>query len=283
MILYREFCQVPCIIIRRQTDDHTPRRLPLSALAPTLFPFFRHTIPNVRLAVVKTLHSFMTVSSLPRDWLGAPVLRLLFQNLVVEERPDIRDASLTAWRAALTIIAGVPDWMESICTQQLILDWYAITMTPLGVPIDARSFYHPFMTLDGQDSAPDRHNVDKNMLAQDLSLISTEVTLKARVTAATALAQLIVLWPSSVEFSLSPARSFPIKIFHPESDRRGTLHADPHALHPICKHASKAACCHHCGGMGLRIRCHLPIGTTASGEIAASTRAQQQDLTVAAS
>jgi TATA-binding protein-associated factor len=120
----------------------------------------------------------MTVSSLPKDWIGAPTLRLLFQNLIVEERSDIRDASLDAWRKALTIIADRPGWLESVCTQQLILDWYASMMTPLGVAIDPRTLYHPLVDLDGHDSAPERHNVDKNMLAQDLSLISTETIFK---------------------------------------------------------------------------------------------------------
>ncbi|KAJ7349156.1 SNF2 superfamily chromatin remodeling protein [Mycena albidolilacea] len=174
--------------------------LPLTALAPTLFPFFRHTIPNVRLAVVKTLASFMAVPTLPRDWIAAPFLRLLFQNLIAEERADIRDASLAAWRAALTVLAGTPGWLDTVVTQQLVLEWYAIVMTPLGVAIDPATFYRPSVeTVGSGGAAPERHNVDKNMLAQDPSLITNEVTLKARVAAATALAQLIVFWPANAQ------------------------------------------------------------------------------------
>ncbi|KAJ6608621.1 hypothetical protein B0H10DRAFT_1920958 [Mycena sp. CBHHK59/15] len=172
--------------------------LPLSTLAPTLFPFFRHTIPNVRLAVVKTLGSFMAVPTLPRDWITTPFLRLLFQNLIAEERADIRDESLASWRMALTLLANTSGWMESVVTQQVILDWYAIMMTPLGVAIDPSIFYRPSVTTVG-DVAPERHNVDKNMLAQDPSLITNEVTLKARVAAATALAQLMVFWPPNTQ------------------------------------------------------------------------------------
>ncbi|TFK42701.1 SNF2 superfamily chromatin remodeling protein [Crucibulum laeve] len=166
--------------------------LPLPTLAETLFPFFRHTIANVRLAVVKTLASFMSVPSLPRDWISTPFLCLLFQNLIVEERSDIRSASLSAWRTALSIMSGSPERMHSAITQQRILDWYAIMMTPLGVVIDITPFYHP-ATMEG-DVAPERHNVDKNMLAQDISLVPVEVTLKARVAAATSLAQLMMFW-----------------------------------------------------------------------------------------
>jgi TATA-binding protein-associated factor len=173
----------------------------------------------VRLAVVKTLTSFMVVPTLPRDWIAAPFLRLLFQNLIAEERTDVRDASLAAWRMALTVLAGTSGWLDTVVTQQLVLEWYAIMMTPLGVAIDASVFYRPSMEMAGNTVA-ERHNVDKNMLAQDQALITNEVTLKARVAAATALAQLILFWPSNVRttisvvicfsqyFRLSPSRTF---------------------------------------------------------------------------
>jgi TATA-binding protein-associated factor len=177
---------------------HTLVSLPLSELAPTLFPFFRHTIPNVRLAVAKTLSSFMTVPSLPRDWIAIPFLRLLFQNLIVEERPDIRSVSLSAWRTALEVISSTPGLMKKLVKQQTVLEWYAVMMTPSGVPIDSSTFYHPTFAEDGNDMAPERHNVDRNMLAQDLALVSSEVILQARIAAATALAYLIVYWPPKV-------------------------------------------------------------------------------------
>ncbi|KAG6903183.1 hypothetical protein C0995_002726 [Termitomyces sp. Mi166 len=168
--------------------------LPLTTLAPTLFPFFRHTIPNVRLAVVATLSSFMAVSSLSKEWIAAPFLRLLIQNLIVEERSDIRDASLAGWKTAISIMAADPAWLCKVITQELILDWYAIVMTPVGVPLDPTKFYHATVAVDG--GVPlERHNVDKNMLAQDPSLITPEITLQARVSAATALAYLISSWP----------------------------------------------------------------------------------------
>ncbi|KAJ7915484.1 SNF2 superfamily chromatin remodeling protein [Mycena leptocephala] len=160
------------LVIALLADDTVA--LPLTTLAPTLFPFFRHTIPKVRLAVVKTLASFMAVPTLPRDWIEAPFLRLLFQNLIAEERADIRDASLAAWRAALVVLAGTPGWLESVVTQQLVLEWYAIVMTPLGVAIDPATFYRPSVETSSSGAAPERHNVDKNMLAQDPSLITNE-------------------------------------------------------------------------------------------------------------
>lgn len=140
----------------------------------------------------------MTVPSLPRDWLAAPFLRLVFQNLVVEERSDIRDATLTAWRTSLSILSASTGWLENVVTQQLLLEWYAILMTPLGVAIDISAFYSPTVAADGMDAAPERHNVDKNMLNQDMSLVTVEVTIKARISAAIALAYLMVFWTTVV-------------------------------------------------------------------------------------
>lgn len=181
------------------TDSPTCDSLPLSTLAQTLFPFFRHTIANVRLAVVNTLQSFMVVSELPTDWVATPFLSLLFQNLISEERDDIRDASLFAWQTALTVLSTSNGRLENVITQQLILDWYAMTMTPLGTAIDTTTFHRP--SVAQANAAPiERHNVDKNMLAQDLSLITVEVTLKARIAASTALAYLMAYWPNQVRF-----------------------------------------------------------------------------------
>ena len=118
--------------------------------------------------------------------------------------------------------------MERVVRGEVVLEWYAVVMTPLGVAVDARGFYRAGGDVpaaasgqghaqgsahghghgqghgqgQGQQERPERHNVDKNMLAQDLSLVSAEVTLKARVAAATALAQLVVFWPVPVRYFL---------------------------------------------------------------------------------
>lgn len=189
------------------TDVHTLYSEPLSVLAPTLFPFFRHTIPNVRLAVVKTLHSFMSVSSLPRDWIAAEYLRLLFQNLIVEERFDIRAATLEAWNLVISILTAKSGWIESLVTQQVLLEWYAAMMTPLGTPLEVSTFYDPTLAKTGMDHGAERHNVDKNMIAQDMSLIPLEVIIAARVASATALSYIVALWPTPVRRILFPSVS----------------------------------------------------------------------------
>ncbi|KAI0320174.1 SNF2 superfamily chromatin remodeling protein [Amylostereum chailletii] len=174
---------------------------PLSELAPTLFPFFRHTIPTVRLAVVETLHSFMNVASLPKDWISPPLLRLLFQNLVVEERSDIRHATMAAWRTSLLLLQSVPGWLQASITAEQVLEWSSLMTTPMSVPLDPAYFYNPVASDAVDASAPERHNVDKNMLAQDLTLISPDTIWLARIAAASAFAYLVFLWgpPASGE------------------------------------------------------------------------------------
>ncbi len=71
-------------------------------------------------------------------------------------------------------------------------------MTPLGTPIDKTTFYDPTMSSSGVDLAAERHNVDKNMIAQDLALIPMEVVIRARVASATALSYIVACWPVPV-------------------------------------------------------------------------------------
>ncbi|KAI0059098.1 hypothetical protein BV25DRAFT_1901802 [Artomyces pyxidatus] len=169
---------------------------PLTELAPTLFPFFRHTIPSVRLSVVETLHSFMNVPSLAKDWVSTPLLRLLFQNFIVEEREDIRAATAATWITAISLLHSVQGWMESAIAQPQLLEWFAIMMTPMGVALDSSSFYDPLVSDNGVQATAERHNVDKNMLTQDLVLISPNTIWKARIASASALARVITLWGS---------------------------------------------------------------------------------------
>lgn len=171
--------------------------LPLTDLAPKLFPFSRHTIPTVRLAVVETLHSFMNVASLSKDWVSTPLLRLLFQNLIVEERTDVRDATVAAWNTAIELLRSRPGCMELVITSPQLLEWFETMMTPMGSSIDSSGFYDPLASDNATQVAAERHNVDKNMLTQDLTLVQPDTVWKARIAAGTAMAYLIASWNSS--------------------------------------------------------------------------------------
>ncbi|KAG8941651.1 TATA-binding protein-associated factor mot1, partial [Tulasnella sp. 408] len=70
-----------------------------------------------------------------------------------------------------------------------LLPWFTVLMNPIGVPLDPNQFYQP---LNGPALL---HNVDKPMLAQDLSLVSEEWIMRGRVTACKALGYLMAVWP----------------------------------------------------------------------------------------
>ncbi|KAF8334134.1 uncharacterized protein EI90DRAFT_3051180 [Cantharellus anzutake] len=161
---------------------------PLNQLIPLLHPFFRHTISNVRLSVVNTLHNFLSAPNFPDDWIDPPLMRLLMQNLVVEDRTDVRGVTLQVWRMCIAKLDASPPRLQ-MTVGPFIRDWFSLVMAPLGTPMDAALFYRP------RSDADQGHNVDKNMLLQDLSLVSSETLLRARVVACKALAIALSVWP----------------------------------------------------------------------------------------
>ena len=189
----------------------------------------------------------MTVESLPRGWISVPFLRLLFQNLLVEERADIRDATLTTWREVLSIMGSTSGWLGNAISQPMLLDWYSLLMTPLGLPLETANFYDPTVTSD--NSAPtERHNVDKNMLAQDLSLVPVEVVIQARLATSEALAHIIAFWPTSVRLHFTSRCKLYIDCFTEQREfhlRRRHLPTHPGTLHRVPKYAAKVPRRHH--------------------------------------
>ncbi|KAG8867854.1 TATA-binding protein-associated factor mot1 [Serendipita sp. 405] len=157
----------------------------LDQLAPLLFPLFRHTISNVRLAVVRTLHAFLSVPELPIGWVDGSFLRLLFQNILLEEREDVRSLSLRTWRLALQKTISDSSAIDNLIPLTIFRDWIETCTTPIGDPIDVSRLF----VLNSMDDS-EGHNVDKSMLAQDLSLITAENVWKARLAAAQSLASL---------------------------------------------------------------------------------------------
>ncbi|TIC01506.1 hypothetical protein E3Q18_00684 [Wallemia mellicola] len=166
-------------------------RPPLPQLISRLYPFFRHTITSVRLAVVNTLITFIETPSLPNNWVDESFLRFVYQNIVLEERNDIRTASLKLFHVAI-------DSIESENIPHYLFDhlqgWFAIVMTPIGLPMDS-TFFLKSGGIHGQDVNQSGHNVDKNVMTQDLALVSVENILRGRYAAINALARILAEWP----------------------------------------------------------------------------------------
>lgn len=148
----------------------------------------------MRLAVVQTISVFLRLSIEDVTWVDERLLRLVFQNLVVEDRIEIREASAQAWEASLWLARSRPHIISSASAH--VHSWFDILATPIGTPLDTRLFWSPRTSLGGQGAFV--YNVDKAILAQDLSLVSAEAVMRGRIAGARAFGQLMAVWPVEV-------------------------------------------------------------------------------------
>lgn len=146
-----------------------------------MYPYLRHVIPSVRLAVVKALHTFVTVPNLPRDdWMFSQFFAFLFQNLVLEQRAEVRAITAAAFAKGVQEVESVSGELGTVVGGALE-EWYEIIMTPIGTKLDENLFVKGGKARSG-------YNVDKPMMAGDLSLISSENMMETRIAGAKALA-----------------------------------------------------------------------------------------------
>lgn len=148
--------------------------------------------------MVRTFLVFLRLSTLAPTWLDATFCRLLFQNLLLEERADIREATFAAWAACLERAGSS---MPTLVASQ-INDWFALLSTPIGIAIDRRLLWAGSAGSAGHEGTV--YSVDKPMLNQDLALVTVDSILRCRVAAATAIGSLMATWPSALpqEFGL---------------------------------------------------------------------------------
>ncbi|WFD20347.1 TATA-binding protein-associated factor mot1 [Malassezia caprae] len=147
---------------------------------PSLFRFVRHTITHVRLAMLHALHALLQAPSLPRAWLDERLVRLLFQNLLVEERAAIREATSQVWALAL----GALGEQLGACVAPHIPALFQLVLTPIGTPMDTALFFTP-------PRAHSEHDIDRGILTQDLTLVGVDVVIRGRLEAASALGELV--------------------------------------------------------------------------------------------
>ncbi|PKI84186.1 Mot1p [Malassezia vespertilionis] len=159
----------------------------LTALIPKLFVFFRHTITSVRLAVLHAINAFLQADAFDHSWLDDRLVRLLFQNMIVEERAPIRETTWEVWEQVLKILSVDPAHFANVVLLH-IPTLFKIVMMPIGAPIDYALFYVPARTGAG---ARIEHDIDKGILSQDLTLVGVDTVIRGRLGAATALGEVL--------------------------------------------------------------------------------------------
>lgn len=104
-------------------------------LVPKLFPFLRHSITNVRRATLNTILEFLSINDeSTKLWINSKALRLIFQNLLVEQNSEVLDISSNLFDKLLAEIETNPilDSIESYFAPHLS-SLLTLLMTPIGI------------------------------------------------------------------------------------------------------------------------------------------------------
>lgn len=168
----------------------------LKDLPALLLPYFRHTITEVRSAVLTTLNYLFkmtfssegdsqTVSLENRD-----VLRLLFQNLLIEGTHDVVDLSQQTFHSLIHHMQSrSPASVQAL--KNLVISWYGLASVGPGSTLDPSSFFTP--------TNVSRNHLDVPAMRMDLSLVNEDQIIGGRLESARALGLVASMWPAGAE------------------------------------------------------------------------------------
>ncbi|PHH63965.1 hypothetical protein CDD81_5184 [Ophiocordyceps australis] len=234
MDLLATLCGFPEVLEAMKVSAAEDEERSFTLLVPRLYPFLRHTITSVRLAVLKALLTFANLGhQTSQGWLNGRILRLVFQNIVVERDQETLEMSLQLWDALLKCLAKEP----AVLAEQFAPHVDALmqlTLHPVGLsrhplPMSAALFLKPsggtysntansrssvrrLSTPDEPERAPKRrrkstkaaediastsltHDVDGHMMQGDVDLVGMETLIRSRVYAAKAMGRIMSLVP----------------------------------------------------------------------------------------
>ncbi|KAG4305422.1 hypothetical protein PORY_000978 [Pneumocystis oryctolagi] len=222
MDLLSKLCSFPKVIDIMKNNAMLSENYSFSFLVPKLFPFLRHTITNVRKAVIKALQKFSSLENDEfRSWIDGRTLRLIFQNMLVEQNSEILGSTLDLWNMIISSITPGSSFRFYMEYLSHFLPTVELLMTPIGIPRHPYPMEVPFLdpsgdvntfinfrenvsNLDIKSGKKQKnkkqnicvfHNIDKPMIQGDIDLLGTEVIVHSRVTSAKALGFLISKFP----------------------------------------------------------------------------------------
>lgn len=230
MDLLAKLCSFPDVLTAmRFNASKDPDHL-FSQLVPRLYPFLRHTITSVRTAVLRALQTFLQLGGEgTRDWVNGMILRLIFQNLMVERNEATLNLSLQVW---YTLADALNEQGPECFLNEFIPhshDMFNLALHPIGtsrnpIPIDLSNLMRPSgiryaplsvnKAIDHQASAepavkrrrrnekkeeppPSAHNVDGPMIQGDVDLVGAEVLIRSRIYAGKAFGKAMSLCQGS--------------------------------------------------------------------------------------
>lgn len=110
-------------------------------LIPRLYPFFRHSITDVRKAVLRSLRTFLGLRHGSKDWIDNMLMRLVFQNILLEQNEEVLELTMELWSQLMVYFEDSgennrPDF--AMFFSQFWSVAFSLLMTPIGT---ARRFF----------------------------------------------------------------------------------------------------------------------------------------------
>ncbi|KAK3357051.1 hypothetical protein B0T25DRAFT_145515 [Lasiosphaeria hispida] len=234
MDLLATLCSFPEVLEAMKASAAQDEERSFTLLVPRLYPFLRHTITSVRLAVLKALMTFANLGAeTSQGWLTGRILRLIFQNILVERDQETLATSMELWSALVRNLGQNPtvlaDEFEAHVEAMMQLTLHPIGVSRNPIPMNASLFQKPSggtYTLPGvtpvgtrRSSPPEGaerpvkrrrkstkvddlpppsqgHDVDGHMMQGDVDLVGMDVLVRSRVSAARAIGLLMSLVPA---------------------------------------------------------------------------------------
>lgn len=233
MDLLATLCGFPEVLEAMKKSALEDEERSFKQLVPRLYPFLRHTITSVRLAVLKALMTFVHLGEESLGWLDGKTLRLIFQNLLVERDSATLNMSMDLWLALVNCLAKNPELLAQEFFPHIDA-LMKLTLHPVGVsrnpiPMIGSLFQKPsggtysttgFVSqtprkgseTDGERSAKRRrkstkvdeapttahsHDLDGHMMQGDVDLVGMDTLVRSRIFAGRAMGFIMSLVPTS--------------------------------------------------------------------------------------
>ncbi|KAI1637611.1 SNF2 family domain-containing protein [Biscogniauxia mediterranea] len=231
MDLLATLCGFPEVLEAMKNSAEQDEERSFTLLVPRLYPFLRHTITSVRLAVLKALLTFVNLGEESQGWLDGKILRLIFQNILVERDSETLNMSVQLWTALVKCLAKNPDYLASEFAPHIDA-LMQLTLHPIGVsrhpiPMNGALFQKPSggtytvpglagpvprkgsepdseratkrrrksTKIDDVPAASHSHDLDGHMMQGDVDLVGMDTLIRSRVSAAGAMGLIMSLVP----------------------------------------------------------------------------------------
>ena len=156
MDLLAKLCSFPEVLDAMKRNAAQDSEQSFTELVPRLYPFLRHTITTVRSAVLRALMTFLDIEGTStKGWVTGKILRLVYQNMLVERNDRVLKESMQVWTALIQALVEQGHDKFAAEFQPHIDPLITSTVHPIGtsrnpIPMDPVLFIRP----SGQTFAP---------------------------------------------------------------------------------------------------------------------------------